>query len=178
MWGGPKKTKMEEARELLASTILTHVLVCNVFFTWSRSVWLFLEMWEFLSSLFCNEVCMSVMIQHLKTSHTKNCRLSCSRAQQTSSKIIQLRRENPEVMWDLRCFWSALDSDVLFGLYSASVTLLPYFRTWWCRSNFGASWDLKEKKKKTKQKTTKYAKYSQWKKIHVRKIWKYYFFSL
>ncbi|XP_068256909.1 DNA-directed RNA polymerase III subunit RPC2 [Nyctibius grandis] len=27
MWGGPKKTKMEEARELLASTILTHVLV-------------------------------------------------------------------------------------------------------------------------------------------------------
>lgn len=152
MWGGPKKTKMEEARELLASTILTHVLVCNVFFTWSRSVWLFLEMWEFLSSLFCNDVCMSVMIQHLKTSHTKNCRLSCSRAQQTSSKIIQLRRENPEVMWDLRCFWSALDSDVLFGLCSASVTLLPYFRTWWCRSNFGASWDLKEKKKKNKAK--------------------------
>lgn len=147
MWGGPKKTKMEEARELLASTILTHVLVCNVFFTWSRSVWLFLEMWEFLSSLFCNDVCMSVMIRHLKTSHTKNCRLSCSRAHQTSNKIIQLRRENPEVMWDLRCFWSALDSDVLFGLSSASVTLLPYFRTWWCRSNFGASWDLKEKKK-------------------------------
>ncbi|TRY87862.1 hypothetical protein DNTS_030010 [Danionella cerebrum] len=27
MWGGPKKTKMEEARELLASTILTHVPV-------------------------------------------------------------------------------------------------------------------------------------------------------
>ena len=28
MWGGPKKTKMEEARELLASLILTHVPVC------------------------------------------------------------------------------------------------------------------------------------------------------
>ncbi len=27
MWGGPKKTKMEEARELLASTVLTHVPV-------------------------------------------------------------------------------------------------------------------------------------------------------
>lgn len=27
MWGGPKKTKMEEARELLASLILTHVPV-------------------------------------------------------------------------------------------------------------------------------------------------------
>uniref|UniRef100_A0A8C2B6R8 DNA-directed RNA polymerase n=1 Tax=Cyprinus carpio TaxID=7962 RepID=A0A8C2B6R8_CYPCA len=39
MWGGPKKTKMEESRELLASTILTHftskciylaVIVCRV----------------------------------------------------------------------------------------------------------------------------------------------------
>uniref|UniRef100_A0A8C1MN28 DNA-directed RNA polymerase n=1 Tax=Cyprinus carpio TaxID=7962 RepID=A0A8C1MN28_CYPCA len=39
MWGGPKKTKMEETRELLASTILTHftskciylaVMVCRV----------------------------------------------------------------------------------------------------------------------------------------------------
>lgn len=29
MWGGPKKTKMEEARELLASLILTHVPVCK-----------------------------------------------------------------------------------------------------------------------------------------------------
>lgn len=30
MWGGgPKKTKIEEARELLASTILTHVPVSN-----------------------------------------------------------------------------------------------------------------------------------------------------
>ena len=27
MWGGPKKTKMEEARELLAQLILTHVPV-------------------------------------------------------------------------------------------------------------------------------------------------------
>jgi len=27
IWGGPKKTKMEEARELLASLILTHVPV-------------------------------------------------------------------------------------------------------------------------------------------------------
>lgn len=37
MWGGPKKTKMEEARELLASLILTHVpvsflKVCSVVF--------------------------------------------------------------------------------------------------------------------------------------------------
>jgi DNA-directed RNA polymerase III subunit RPC2 len=32
MWGGgPKKTKIEEARELLASTILTHVPVSNTF---------------------------------------------------------------------------------------------------------------------------------------------------
>lgn len=31
MWGGgPKKTKIEEARELLASTILTHVPVSNI----------------------------------------------------------------------------------------------------------------------------------------------------
>lgn len=30
MWGGPKKTKMEEARELLASLILTHVPVCSL----------------------------------------------------------------------------------------------------------------------------------------------------
>lgn len=30
MWGGPKKTKMEEARELLASLILTHVPVRNL----------------------------------------------------------------------------------------------------------------------------------------------------
>lgn len=30
MWGGgPKKTKIEEARELLASTILTHVPVSS-----------------------------------------------------------------------------------------------------------------------------------------------------
>lgn len=29
MWGGPKKTKMEEARELLASLILAHVPVCK-----------------------------------------------------------------------------------------------------------------------------------------------------
>lgn len=29
MWGGPKKTKMEEARELLATTILAHVPVCQ-----------------------------------------------------------------------------------------------------------------------------------------------------
>lgn len=34
MWGGgPKKTKIEEARELLASTILTHVPVSNPFAT-------------------------------------------------------------------------------------------------------------------------------------------------
>jgi len=32
MWGGgPKKTKIEEARELLASTILTHVPVSKPF---------------------------------------------------------------------------------------------------------------------------------------------------
>lgn len=32
MWGGgPKKTKIEEARELLASTILTHVPVSIAF---------------------------------------------------------------------------------------------------------------------------------------------------
>lgn len=31
MWGGgPKKTKIEEARELLASTILTHVPVSSL----------------------------------------------------------------------------------------------------------------------------------------------------
>ena len=27
MWGGPKKTKMEEARELMAETVLAHVPV-------------------------------------------------------------------------------------------------------------------------------------------------------
>lgn len=48
MWGGPKKTKMEEARELLASTILTHVLVRNVVFSWSKVVWFFLELQQFL----------------------------------------------------------------------------------------------------------------------------------
>lgn len=45
MWGGPKKTKMEEARELLASTILTHVLVCNIlgfFLNRGKLVWLFM----------------------------------------------------------------------------------------------------------------------------------------
>lgn len=31
MWGGPKKTKMEEARELLATTILAHVPVSALF---------------------------------------------------------------------------------------------------------------------------------------------------
>lgn len=37
MWGGgPKKTKIEEARELLASTILTHVPVSNTFATVSN----------------------------------------------------------------------------------------------------------------------------------------------
>ncbi|XP_059834558.1 DNA-directed RNA polymerase III subunit RPC2 isoform X2 [Hypanus sabinus] len=32
MWGGPKKTKMEEARELLASTVLTHVPLLSLLF--------------------------------------------------------------------------------------------------------------------------------------------------
>ena len=32
MWGGPKKTKSEEARELLQNTILAHVPVCIVLF--------------------------------------------------------------------------------------------------------------------------------------------------
>jgi DNA-directed RNA polymerase III subunit RPC2 len=35
MWGGgPKKTKIEEARELLASTILTHVPVSIASYEW------------------------------------------------------------------------------------------------------------------------------------------------
>ena len=31
MWGGPVKSKLEETREILATTILAHVPVCHCF---------------------------------------------------------------------------------------------------------------------------------------------------
>lgn len=58
MWGGPKKTKMEEARELLASLILSHVPVCKqIKNLWSCSLRLLIPSpVDFVCFTFCLQV--------------------------------------------------------------------------------------------------------------------------
>lgn len=60
MWGGPKKTKMEEARELLATTILAHVPVSDLVLNNQMLFLLCRDDYGMIEEIECRKNCCSI----------------------------------------------------------------------------------------------------------------------